>query len=227
MVTYLMVVLTQATWGSTGTFIRDYDCSVFGSFGPIRSLLCSEAVFAYVYPNYRDGLGIPIAKAIEAKGGTIWRGQRAEQVIVEEGRAKGVVMADGREARAPIVALACGTDRAWSFFDEVPPEIEVPLRHSQNLAHQDFHVFAVLDKPVVPAERNRWLGVIEPNGTMPQWLGPPHSLVPWTTEPGKQFIVAGRAIPVSELGEHGSQQSIFAGMHDINDGLFPGYKEAG
>ena len=222
---HLMVVLTNAMWGSTGPFARD-NASVFGTFATLRSALCSEAVFAYVYPDYREGLAIPLARTIEERGGTVWRGGRTDHVLIENGRVTGVVMEDGTEARAPMVALACGNDRAARLFQEMPPELEGPVAQSQKIAHRDFHVFAVLDKPVIPDTRDRWIGVIEPDGTMPQWIGPLHNLVPWSTEPGKQFVVAGRAIPVSELGKYGTDDEIRAGMHAINEAIFPGYQDA-
>jgi hypothetical protein len=226
LVAHVLLTLTCAAFGSTASFCRQY-ASVFGAFGALRSVFCSEATYGFVYPDPREGFAIPVAREVERRGGTVWRGQRVAQLLMDGGSVEGVVMDDGREARAPMVALACGVDRMSRLLDDpAPPEVEPVVRHGERIAHQDVHVFAVLDRPVVPADKDRWIGVLGADGSMTQWMAPLHAMVPWSTRPGEQFLLSAMCRPVDELSTGPSKDEIVAGLHDVAEFYFPGYKDA-
>jgi hypothetical protein len=222
---HVMLMLASLTIASTPDFTRK-NASVFGAIGGLRQGFCGEAVFGFPYPDIRFGLAVPVAKAIEGHGGAVWRGTRVAKVETHSGRVGNVVLEDGTEVRAPDIAIACGNSRIGSLFETVPPEAEGPLHYSEKFAHRDFQVVQVLDKPVLPADCNRWIGVLKMDATMTQWMGPLHALTPWAIESPKQLMLTGRTIPESEVEKEGGPEAILARFDDVNESLFPGYKDA-
>jgi all-trans-retinol 13,14-reductase len=94
----------------------------WGDYGlpPGRS---SFGVHAIVTSHYFDGAAYPIGggeqiaaalmPTIERAGGSLVVGARVERVLVEEGRAVGVRMTDGRELRAPCVVSDAGIQATY------------------------------------------------------------------------------------------------------------------
>lgn len=224
MVAHFMVTLGSLVTVTTADFCRDH-VSVFGAVGFMRSFFCGDAVFGAVEPDVREGLAIPLAREIERRGGTIWRGRRVAEVNVEGGRVRTVVMQDGTEAQAPLVALACGAERIAQLLSPSPPDIEAPLAYSARIAHQDFNVFAVLDQPVIP-DAIRAVGVMTIEGNLVQWECALHTVVPWLAQPGKQFYVCGTALRPEQVAEQGGEEAVLAGMLKVAEDQYPGFKEA-
>jgi len=202
--------------------------SVFGALHPLRGILCAEASMGIAFPDIREGLCIPLAQEIERRGGEVWRGRRVEQVLVEGEQARGGVFADGTEVRAPIVALATGNSRIPALLDPLPPELEAPLAYSARYATQDFCSFAVLDKPIVPSALDRtFVFVCAADGSAIQVSWPMHAAAPWTTEPGKQFVLSQAFFPNHEaVTAAGGEEAIYASLHTVNEELYPGYQAA-
>jgi hypothetical protein len=224
-------MLTVGLYASTAEFCRAH-ASVYGMVAILRGALCGEAVFGFPYPDNREGLAIPLAKAIEGHGGMIWRGRKVAKLNLntDNGRVGTVVLDDGIEVGAPMVALASGNPRIAELLDPIPPEVEAPLAYSHdNLRHKDFHLFSVLQEPILPADSNHWVGVLSPTGTVCSWLGPIHALAPWAVrQAGTQFVVSACCLPVDEVedGPHGSEDETFARLADMTDSFYPGFKDA-
>lgn len=138
--------------------------SVLGGIGLIRLLMCGEGILANIYPNVREGLCIPMANAIAEKGGTVWRGEGCRGPDRERSGVSGERMQDGREARAPIVALAVGNPRIPALLDPLPPEVKEAVDYSAEIDMQDFNIWYLLKEPAIapprgspsPASRSCW-----------------------------------------------------------------------
>jgi all-trans-retinol 13,14-reductase len=101
----------------------------YGDYG-LPPALSSFASHALVADHYLHGAGYPvggssriaetIVPVVEAAGGRVLVGADVEQLIVEDGKAAGVRMADGRVVLAPVVA----SDAGWAITlgRLVPPE---------------------------------------------------------------------------------------------------------
>ncbi len=101
----------------------------YGDYG-LPPALSSFGNHALVVDHYLHGAGYPvggssriaetIVPVVEGAGGRVLVGADVEQVIVEDGKAAGVRVADGRVVRAPIVA----SDAGWALTVSrlVPPE---------------------------------------------------------------------------------------------------------
>ena len=223
---HVVLMLGCVTAGSTIEETREHT-SVLGVFGYLRAILCGEGTFPVVYPDARDGLCVPIAKTIENRGGTVWRGRKVERVLTEGDRVRGVLMADGTEVNAPMVAIATGNPRIRALLDPLPPEAVEPLAFSEQHAYQDYCTYAVLDKPVVPPERKNWLSILEPTGSFIQVTWPLHTCAPWSTEPGKQFVLTQAVGPKTHYDSAGvDEAAVYAKIHEVNESFFPGYKDA-
>ncbi|AFK56410.1 phytoene desaturase family protein [Tistrella mobilis] len=92
-------------------------CANWGDYGiePARSSFAMHAMLAKHYMNgasYPHGGGRAFADAIvpviEAAGGLVLHGAEVAHILVEDGRATGVVMASGEEVRAGVVISGAG-----------------------------------------------------------------------------------------------------------------------
>ena len=223
LVSHLFIALVANICESTPDMCREH-LSVFGAFAMLRSFLCGEGALAVVLPDARDGLCIPLGHAVEERGGAVWRGQKVDEVIVEDGRATGVRMADGRVARAPHVAIAAGNPRIPALFAELPADAVEPIEYSAKLQHRDFCTMAVLNKDVVTLDR--YVMVSDELGNNIAWVWPLHSMAPWTTQPGKQFVLAQAFYTPETVEEAGGREAIYERMHDEIEKLYPGYRDA-
>jgi hypothetical protein len=228
-VAFLMNALSMGVLGSTLDFATEHT-SMLGTFGILRAMLCGEANFGFPYPDNREGMAVPLAKAIEGNGGTVWRGRKVAELSINNNRIDGVVLADGTKATSPIVALACGNARIAELLHPMPPEAEPAITYSMtHLAHQDFHIFSALDEPVLPRDSRRWVGVLPPMGGYMSWFAPLHALMPWSVkEPGRQFVMGACAIPVSEIGQgrYGTEDDVYGHLGNLMESIWPGYESA-
>lgn len=222
---HFVVTIGAMLTASTAEFTRDH-VSAYGALAYLRSIFCGEAIFGYVYPDAREGIAVPIAREVERRGGVVWRGRRVSHVATDSGRAGTVVMEDGEEISAPHVAIACGNSRLPTLLDPLPPEAQAVVDYSEPIAHRDFNIFAVLDKPVVPSDSRQWVGVITPDGSMVNWLNPLHNTVPWSTQPGKQFVTCGCVLQAEEVEQYGGEDGAFARLIDLADDYYPGFRNA-
>jgi FAD binding domain len=200
--------------------------SVFGGIGIFRLLLCGEGTLPIVYPTIRDGLCIPLAQAIERRGGGVWRGRKLAGVIIDEGRATGVRFEDGTEVTAPHVAIATGNPRIPALLDPLPPEIQAPLEYSAGCDLQDFNVFYLLRRRLVENDR-MVTSVFDPTTfSVLQHDLCISGLAPWTTQPGKQIMVTHFAVPPEEVTAAGGEEAIYARMQERSDQAIPGLLDA-
>jgi phytoene dehydrogenase-like protein len=101
----------------------------YGDYG-LPPALSSFGNHALVADHYLHGAGYPvggssriaetIVPVVEAAGGHVAVGADVDRIVVENGRAAGVRLVDGREVRAPVVA----SDAGWALTVGrlVPPE---------------------------------------------------------------------------------------------------------
>ena len=230
LVTHIMLMLAAAVNASmcSPAFAREAS-SVFGVIGGLRAALFGEGNFGYVYPDHREGLAVPLAKVIEERGGGVWRGRRVSGVETDGGRVGSVVLEDGTEVSAPDVAIATSNLRLPALLDPLPPEAAIPVKLSERNLHRDYHVLAVLDKPVVPADSYIWLGILNPGGDGPQYaqyMGVLHQATPWAAQPGKQLLMSAAMIQMDELEKQGDEKAIYARINDTTEVYYPGYKDA-
>lgn len=222
-----MLLLTFAGQVSilTADEARQY-LSVLGALGPLRTMICGEAILCAIEPDAREGMAIPIAREIERRGGEVWRGRKVAKVLIEEGRASGVQLIDGTEVHAPIVAIAAGNPRIPALFDQVPPELEAPLAYKAGTDRREFCLFAVLDKPLVPPRGGRYLAVMNSDFSFLQWEWPLHEIAPWSTKEGQQFLVSERLIPQDKVDAMGGDEAVYEDILAVNEELYPGFRSA-
>jgi glycine/D-amino acid oxidase-like deaminating enzyme len=200
--------------------------SVFGALCPLRSIFCGEMLLTVIYPDAREGLCIPLADEVERRGGAVWRGRRVARVLTDGAKVTGVRLKDGTEVMADTVAIACGNPRIPALFDELPPEIEAPLAYRAGTDRKELSMFTVLGKPVIPENSAPYLGVLNHDMSFLQWNWSLHKIAPWTTKEGQQFIVTERLLTRAAVEEAGGDDAIYDDMIEVNDELYPGYRDA-
>lgn len=225
LVSQAILMIGAGMYGSTIDFIRR-EASVYGLLGMLRTLFCAEATFGWVYPDNRAGLAIPFARAIEGHGGSIWRGRRVANLIVDGDRVRGVTLDDGTEVRAPAVALACGNGRTAELLPDPPDEVKAALVYSERvIPHHDFHLLSVLDEPVLPADFKSWVGVLSTEGSLLAWMTPIHATAPWAVRSGTQFVESAITCPAADGDLEGAEE-IFARLDGLTESFFPGFQAA-
>lgn len=198
--------------------------SAFGAFAMLRGLVCGEAPAVSVAPDVREGVLVPLAQAIERRGGQVRRGCRVGQVTVDGDRVTGLALASGEEIRSDVVVLATGTRRVPALLPFLPPEVEAAAAHSASLGRQDICTYTVLGDAVVDLEHITM--VADADGSNLAYLFPMHAVAPWSTQPGKQMLVAQAFYPRAQFDALGGADGAARHLLDLQDELFPGFAKA-
>jgi glycine/D-amino acid oxidase-like deaminating enzyme len=201
--------------------------SVFGAFSRLRGYFFGEAVLCAIEPDARAGLFVPLGQAIEQRGATVWRGRRASRVLVEGGRAVGVVMEDGTEARAPMVAVAAGTARVASLFpDAVPSEVGAVEDFERALGdYREYFSVSIVDRKMIPAGL---LGITTSSdqGTRIQSDFSITAAAPWCTPSGWETIGTELVRPTEQVNADGGPDALFERMREVTESALRGFTEA-
>lgn len=198
--------------------------SVFGMFGAIRVMQCSEAPVLTIKPDPWRGLALPIAAKVEELGGVIMRGEKISHILVDGDEARGVEFPDGRRVLGRSVAVAAGASRVGQLFKQVPEEVQVAVDYARAIDLREIDLFAVLKDPVITVDS--YTLVIDPGAfKFLLYVSPLHALGPWSTQEGKQFIIVESVLTPEEFEQLG-RQAILDRMTDLLETLFPGYKDA-
>ncbi|HEX3610926.1 MAG TPA: NAD(P)-binding protein [Sporichthyaceae bacterium] len=200
--------------------------SVFGLFGPLRGYLCGEAHLCTIEPDAREGLLIPLAREIENRGGTVWRGGRVAEVIVQGGSAVGVVMQDGTEARAPMVALATGTRRIGSLLNPVPPEVERVSVFEGKLGDLGEYTTYAVTEGLSDAHPGRVIVTVRADGSQAQVDWNLSSVAPWCSGPGQQVIGSEVIRSRSQVEALGGEPVLHAEMQAVTENIYPGFRDS-
>jgi phytoene dehydrogenase-like protein len=208
--------------------VRD-QLSAYACLGMIRAYLCGESELWAIEPNARDGLCIPIARAIEQQGGAVWRGRRVTKVITEGRQGGTVILEDGTEVSAPAIAMAGGNHRMGALLDVLPPAVEECLRYEAEESPvpqlEEFAIFARLDKPV-DVEPRMFSFIVSPDLTSLHATWSTDAVAPWTVDPGTYCLVTETVLTPDQIAQRGGRDAVFAAMPDATEELHPGYKDA-
>jgi hypothetical protein len=200
--------------------------SVPGLFGLLRSYCCGEGDSWVVYPDVREGLCMPIAKEIEQRGGTVWRGRRISQVQIDGDKAGTVVMEDGTEVSAPAVAMAYSNGRTAALLGQPLPEVEASLAfEAQFDGLQAFEIFSLLDRNVDQSSKS-WQMVIDADASPKMLSWSVQDVAPWAVEPGKFLLASECVLSATQVENAGGPAAVYANLGDLTEELHPGYKDA-
>ncbi len=154
--------------------LRDMFSSIWNSAMPVSLFASTMAWCSDRTAGYPEGGSLKLARDIEARyvglGGTIRYRQRVEKVVVKDGRAAGVTLADGSEVPADIVVSAAdahstvydllgGTylsDTMTAWFEHLPtfpPYIQISLGVRRDMRGQPRLRYWRMDTPMVIAGR--------------------------------------------------------------------------
>ncbi len=158
-------------------FLRQCFSQLFGLPGfPMAAMMISLGWQHVKDAGYPLGGSLVFAQAIENRylslGGEIHYKARVQKILVEDGRAVGVRLEDGTEARADFVISAADghatlfemlegkflTDEFRSRYEKAEifsPIIQVSLGVNQNLSDQPHHIDLFLEKPLIIAGEQR------------------------------------------------------------------------
>ena len=220
----MIFFLMFANFLESSPVVMEQHLSAFGAIGMLRSLVCGEGPVTAVEPDNRAGLLLPLCAAIEARGGTIWRGRKVARVLIEDGQAAGVELHDGTVARARAVALATGTTRVPALVQPVPDDVTPAVDYARSLDGEDVCTFTVLAEPVVDIEHLTMVADVD--GSNLAFLFPMHAIGRWTTQPGKQFLAAQAFFTPDRFEALGGLNGVVKHMLDLQEELFPGFAKA-
>jgi hypothetical protein len=201
--------------------------SAFAFLTILRSLLCGEGEAVAIYPDAREGLLIPLAKAVERRGGAVYRGHKVSQVVIENDRVRGVVMDDGTEFRAPHVALAGNYTRVGTLLDPLPPEAVAPLDYNKHFSgHREYLLVTLLDQPV-DKNPHTYCAVFDPmDGSHVGLSWSIQDRAPWTVEPGRYLLAIEATRSEKDVAEMGGTEAVFDFLRELSEEMFPGYSSA-
>lgn len=201
--------------------------SVFGLFGPMRSYLGGDAQLCTIEPDCREGLWIPMARAIEERGSTVWRGSRVAEITVRNGVASGVILQDGREATAPVIASTLGSGRMKSVLDPLPPEAERVIAFEEATIGdlKEYTTFALTER-VVDSHPGMLIATVRADGSFVQVDWNLTSLGKWCSPPGTNLIASEVVRSEAEVEAMGGESALHAEMQKIAETTYPGYLDS-
>ena len=198
--------------------------SVFAVWGMVRSLMCGEGPLVCPEPDPWNGLAKPLGAAIERRGGTIWRESKVGRVLVEDERATGVELADGRQVRADTVVMATGTSRVPKLLESPSADVQAAIEHAKRLAGEDVCTYTVLGEPLTDIKT--YTAITGPDGSNLALLFPMHELAPEHVVPGKQFLAAQAFYSPEEYAEVGGRDGAVQQLNELQEEMFPGFGDA-
>jgi all-trans-retinol 13,14-reductase len=166
----------------------------FGDHG-LPPAKASFVIHAMIFNHYLGGAAYPvggasmiaasIAPAIEATGGAIIVNAEADSVMVEDGRAVGVRMTDGRELRAPIVISDAGVpNTVFRLLPEGTPGREALRKTLRTTARSASHIclyagFDAVDEELGLGRSNLWVyHSVDQDGDLERYLADPEAPLP-------------------------------------------------
>jgi glycine/D-amino acid oxidase-like deaminating enzyme len=201
--------------------------SVFGFFSRLRDFYFGEAELCAVEPDLQTGLFVPLAAAIEQHGGIVRRGHRVAGLHREGDRIVGVVMDDGAEFRAPVIALAAGTSRLPGLFDGPAPHEVRAVRdfEAEVGSYKEFMTMYVVDRKLFPKDWDA-VTVSSEAGTRLQFDFSATALAPWGNRPDWEVIGSERLCSAAQVEQEGGSDGLFDRMRETTEALIPGLAEA-
>jgi hypothetical protein len=198
---------------------------VFGLFSLLRVWMLAEGHVVGIMPDPQRGLLMPMAEAIEARGGVVSRGRKVAQVITDHDRAIGVALEDGTEITAPVVAIATATKRVPAILPDMPDAVAAAVAYAAGVTgFRDGYAYVLLDRPVVPFET--FCSAFDENFQLQAFMYALHAMAPWTVEPGKQAVFLQRGMPEKEFEAIGGAQGVADDLLAFAANRFPGFAEA-
>jgi hypothetical protein len=198
--------------------------SMFGVIGMIRGFVCCEAFATAPMPDPWEGLMIPLGRGLEAKGCDLRRAARVADVLVENGRATGVVLRSGEEVRGRAVAIATGLKRIPKLFSQLPAEVTPVLESADQAKGFDCCTYCLLDQDIVPL-RNTTM-VTDETGFAHGYLFPMHAVAPGSTEPGRWLIATQTQYTAEAYEAVGGHEGAVAKLLALQEELYPGFEQA-
>lgn len=196
-------------------------------FTMIRGWLAGEGVTAVAVPNPVDGIIKPLADAFVVYGGEIRTGHRATKIQIENGKAVGVVVKNEKEEvtiRADRVIVACVWSDIPKLFIKMPAELEGLFYEPSKIKMGNVWTFTGLKRPIT--HEPSCILVQDPKTGANLGGAYAESVEqPWNAPEGKQLIWMYQVLAGEKL-EKATKEELVAEMNDIQEAIYPGFKEA-
>ncbi len=173
--------------------------------------------------TFAEAINKPFADAFVSHGGELSCDSRVRKVLVEGGKAKGVLVGD-REYQGKRVIVNCPFPSIPRIIDPLPPEVAVPVQELKKVEMLDVIAFSGLDKPMT--DEPRWIAAQDPKDW--SWLlgVQPYSLTaPWAAPPGKHLFWAEKPYRRADFKKK-DIKDCYKEIDDIQEEIWPGFKDS-
>lgn len=207
----------------------------YGSAGKgivlLRMWLAGDGMMSIPYPDAQKGICIPLAEAIQKNFGCeIRTGVEVKEIIIEDGKAKGVAVTgpDGevRKIFADDVIVSTRWACYENLFDPMPDFLQEIVKEATAPAHNigsAFKIYILNDSIKLDGA---YFMEFDPKTGSHLLGGTAQSTEqPWNTVEGKQFIWAFRIHPEEKFEKIGLNL-IEAEMKEDMEVLYPGFADA-
>jgi phytoene dehydrogenase-like protein len=199
--------------------------NAYGILTKIRALLLGEAFCTSPVPDPWEGLCLPLARGLEAKGCTILRSAPVGDLLLDGDRAVGVVLKSGDEVRGRAVALATATPRVGKIMKNMPPRVQAAVDHADAVKGFDCCTYTLLDTDVTGGLANIQM-ITDEAGANRGYVFPMHAVSPGSTEPGKFLLAAQSQHMPADYEAMGGHEGAVKELVDLQERLFPGLEAA-
>ncbi|OBJ46452.1 hypothetical protein A5630_11600 [Mycolicibacterium mucogenicum] len=199
--------------------------NAYGILTKIRALLFGEAFCTSPAPDPWEGMVLPLARALEAKGVRILRSAKVDDVLIENERARGVVLKNGDVIRGVAVALATATPRVARILKNMPDSVRAAVEHADAVKGYDCCTYSLLDRDVTNGLANITM-ITDEAGANRGYVFPMHAVSPGSTEEGKFLLAAQSQHMPDEYDTLGGHEGAVTSLLDLQERLYPGLQEA-
>lgn len=200
--------------------------NAYGILTKIRTLLFGEAFCTSPFPDPWEGMILPIARALEAMGCTILRGDKMTELMIDGDKVAGVVLASGREVKSRAVALATATPRVARLLGErMPDRVRAAVEHANSVKGFDCCTYSLLDIDATRGLSNITM-ISDETGANRGYVFPMHAVSPGSTEEGKFLLAAQSQHMPDEYEEIGGHEGAVQHLLALQERLFPGFESA-
>lgn len=214
-------------------FIGDADftwekASAGRSFTMIRAWLAGEGATVVLQPDMYEALTKPFGDAIERLGGVIRTETEVAEVLIEDGKAVGVRIA--REGQpdeiiyADRVVVAAFWQEIPKLFKTMPAEVDACLKDPLSIHIMGASAITCL-KTALPMDAG-YIMITDPKtGSHIGGVYPQSVESPATAPEGKALVWMYYLTSVADWEARG-KEAVMAEMNDIQEALYPGFKDA-
>jgi hypothetical protein len=199
-------------------------CSAMSCIASIRFWSCGEGFLTIMNPDPETGFAQEFAKAIQRLGCEVILSSEVDEVIVENGTATGVRLANGDVIEGRRVIVNAIFSQVAKLFKEVPADVEKAIKAMDQVQLMDFYIFYRLRSN--PFTEEGVIQIIDEKGDNYGCISTQSTYMPWSIgeDPECKHMTVYTAVYPKTVGK--TMDEAIEEALELQEDCFPGFKDA-